>query len=161
MTTQVLRRISAGAVSLILVGCSSNLPSPSSSAPSSSIPSIATSTSPSPSAAAGPKVTCDGLPDHWLPTDASGSPIPVTLTCANAVAAAKASVGPDPDISSIEFHYFFWCPPGEYCAITTADDGHVVFHFTGLRPDILVQVWVDAAGGVTASSPQPFPSPSP
>jgi hypothetical protein len=159
MTTQVLRRISVGALSVILVGCS-NLPSPSSSAPSSPIPSMATSPSPSPSAAGGPKVTCDGVPDYWLPTDASGSPIPVTLTCANVVAAAETAVGPDPGITSIEFHYFFWCPPGRYCAITTANDSHVIFHLTGRRPDILVQVHVGEAGRVTASSPQPLPSPS-
>jgi hypothetical protein len=101
-------------------------------------------------------------PDYWLPTNASGSPIPVALTCANAVTAAEAAVGPDPDISSIEFHYFFFCPPGVYCAIKTANDGHVIFHLSGLRPDILVQVHVDEeGGGVTASSPQPYPSPSP
>jgi hypothetical protein len=105
-------------------------------------------------------VTCDPLPDYGLPADAAGSPIPVTLTCAKAVAAAEVILGPDPRISSIEFHYFFWCPPGRYCSITTANNGHVIFHLTSGHPDDLVQVWVDDAGQVRASSPQPMPSPS-
>ena len=76
------------------------------------------------------------------------------------MAAAEAVVGPVPGIAYIEFRYWRWCPPGEYCAITTDNDGHVIFHMKGLRPDILVQLHVDAAGQVIAESPQPLPSPS-
>jgi hypothetical protein len=110
--------------------------------------------------AVGPMVECDRVPDYWLPTNASGSPIPVTLTCANAVAAAKVAVRHRPDISSIEFHYFFYCQPGEYCAITTANDGYVVMHLTGVRPGILVQVHIGEAGRVITSSLFPWASPS-
>lgn len=123
-------------------------------------PDASTTPSPSPSAsvAAGPTITCDPVPDHWLPADAAGSPLPVTLTCENAVAAAEAAIGRDPGVVSIEFHYFFYCPPGRYCAITTANDGHVVFHLAGGHPDRVVQVWVDETGRVVASSPEPMPS---
>ncbi|TMB55960.1 MAG: hypothetical protein E6J47_06010 [Chloroflexi bacterium] len=142
---------------IFLAACS---PAPLPTPTVSPAPSSSTAPSSTASAAVGLKVRCDRVPDYWLPADASGSPIPVTLMCDNAVAAAEAAVGADPGITSIEFHYFFWCRPGVYCSITTANNGHVIFHLTGLRPDILVQVWVDEAGGVAASSPQPFPSPS-
>jgi len=126
-------------------------------------PYVTRTPSPSPSAsvATGPTISCDPVPDHWLPADAAGSPLPVKLTCANAVAAAEAAIGPQSGISVIEFHYFFWCAPGRYCGITTANNGHVIVHLTGGRPDILVEVWADGVGRVTASSPEPMPSPSP
>jgi hypothetical protein len=76
------------------------------------------------------------------------------------VAAAKAVVGPDPGIAYIEFDYRRWCPPGYFCTYSGLNDGHVIFHVTGQRPDILVTVVADKAGTVTASSPQPLPSPS-
>jgi hypothetical protein len=44
--------------------------------------------------------------------------------------------------------------------MSTWNDGHVIFHMNGLRPDILVDVVADESGRVTASSPQPMPSPS-
>ena len=103
---------------------------------------------------------CDQSAPSSAGTDPSGSPIPVTLTCENAVAAAKAVVAPDPAIAYIEFDYGRWCPPGFFCVMSTMNDGHVIFHVNGLRPDILVQVVADEAGRVTASSPQPMPSPS-
>lgn len=76
------------------------------------------------------------------------------------MAAAEAVVGPDPAIAYIEFDYLRWCPPGMFCVVSTMNDGHVIFHMRGLRPDILVEVVADEAGKVTASSPQPLPSPS-
>ena len=115
--------------------------------------------SPSPSTAAAPNVVCDRSAPISAGTDDAGSPIPVTLTCEAAVAAAKAVVGPDPAITYIEFDYLRWCPPGFFCAMSTFNDGHVIFHMNGQRPDIVVQVMADEAGRVTASSPQPLPSP--
>jgi hypothetical protein len=159
MTTPILRWFGAGALSIVVAGCS-NLPSPSPSVMLSPAPSIAPSPSPSPSATSGPTVTCDPVPDNWHPIQTPGSPAPTRLTCENAVAAAEAQVGDDSGITSIEFHYFFWCPPGYYCTITTANDGHVVFRVKGRRGDIVVQVYVDETGTVIASSPRPFPSPS-
>ena len=67
--------------------------------------------------------------------------------------AAKAVFGPDPAIAYIEFDYFRWCPPGYFCVMSTWNDGHVIFHMNGLRPDINLDVAADASGRVTASSP--------
>lgn len=110
--------------------------------------------------AAAPAVVCDRSTPASAGTDDAGSPIPVTLTCENAVAAAKAAVGPDPNIASIEFAYFFWCPPGAFCVASTLNDGHVIFHMAGDRPDIVVDVRSDQAGSVTASKPELMPAPS-
>jgi hypothetical protein len=128
---------------------SSNPPSPSGHPPS-----------PSPSTAVAPRVVCDHSAPTSAGTDDSGSPIPVTLTCENAVAAATAVVGADPGIISIEFDYRRWCPPGFFCALSGLNDGHVIFHMAGQGPDILVNVVADTAGTVRAASPQPLPSPS-
>jgi len=103
---------------------------------------------------------CDKSEPASAGTDDSGSPIPVTLTCENAVAAAKAVVGPDAAITSIEFDYFRWCTRGDFCVMSTWNDGHVIFHVKGLRPDILVNVVADASGRVTASSPKPMLPPA-
>jgi hypothetical protein len=110
--------------------------------------------------AAAPKVVCDRSAPASAGTDDAGSPIPVMLTCANAVTAAEAALGPDLAIASIEFDYFFWCPPGYFCVASTLNDGHVIFHMNGERPDMVVDVVADAAGSVTASKPQPVPSPN-
>jgi hypothetical protein len=106
----------------------------------------------------GPTVSCEPAADS-IGTDDSGSPIPVTLTCDKAVAAAEAALGPDPGIASIEFHYRYLCPPGNFCVVTTENDGHVIFHLTRRRPDIVVQIHTDQSGRVIASSPQPVRSP--
>jgi len=103
---------------------------------------------------------CDKSEPASAGTEDSGSPIPVTLTCENAVAAAKAVVGPDAAIASIEFDYFRWCPRGDFCVMSTWNDGRVIFHVKGLRPDILVDVVADESGRVTASSPQPMLPPA-
>jgi hypothetical protein len=137
---------------LLLAACS---PAPSPTPSVSPTPSFSGAPSPSPSSSTEPMVACEPAA-----TDASGSPIPHALTCENAVAAAETVVGPVSGIAYIEFRYGYWCPPGRYCAITTDNDGHVIFHMNGLRPDLIVQVHVDDAGQVTASSPEPLPSPS-
>jgi len=163
-TSPLLRASGALAVLLaIAAGCATPVPSvsaPAASTPASPAPPSSSPPSPSPSTAAAPKVVCDRSAPASAGTDDSGSPIPVTLTCENAVAAAKAVVGPDPAIAYIEFDYFRWCPPGYFCRMSTWNDGHVIFHMNGLRPDILVDVVADESGRVTASSPQPMPSPS-
>ena len=89
--------------------------------PASPAPPSSNSSSPSPSTAVAPKVVCDRSAPASAGTDDSGSPIPVTLTCENAVAAAEAVVGPDPAIAYIEFNYVRWCPPGYFCAMSTME----------------------------------------
>lgn len=160
MATRVLRRISAVALGVFLAGCSS-LPSPSTSASAFSRPSLPTSSSPHPSAAPSPKVTCERLPVHAV------------LTCQGALAAAEAAIAQDGSalsvpfhvgdgrITSIEFHYLPKCPPGVYCTLFgTTRDGFVLFHFTGGFPVLWVQLHIDEAGRITATSPAPLPSPS-
>ena len=114
-----------------------------------------------PRASGVPRVVCDRSTPTSAGTDAAGSPIPVKLTCANAVAAAERVIAPDLAVAWIEFDYLHWCPPGDFCAWSGLNDGHVIFHVAGAGPDEVVQVTADAAGRVTASKPQPLPSPSP
>jgi hypothetical protein len=156
-----------GAVVVLLVvaaGCATPVPSvsasPALSTSASPAPPSSNPPSPSPSTAAAPKVVCDRSAPGSAGTDDLGSPIPVTLTCENAVAAAEAVVVPDPGIAYIEFDYLRYCPPGMFCTWSGFNDGHVIFRAKGRRPDILVNVHADEAGRVTASSPQPLPSPS-
>lgn len=148
----------------IAAGCSTPAPPVaalrSASPPNSPAPPSNNPSSQSPSTAAAPKVVCDQTTPASAGTDDSGSPIPVALTCENAVDAAKAVFGPDPAIAYIEFNYFRWCPPGYFCVMSTWNDGHVIFHMNGLRPDINLDVAADESGTVTASSPQPVLSPS-
>ncbi len=68
-----------------------------------------------------------------MPT-ARRCPIAITLTCENAVAAAKAVVGPDPAVAYIEFAFGSWCPPGTFRALSLPNTGHVVFHRKGPAP---------------------------
>lgn len=162
----VLLRASGALALLLAIAAGCATPIPSVSAPPSASPSASPASpssnppSPSPSTAVAPKVVCDHGAPISAGTDASGSPIPVTLTCENAVAAAEAVIAPDPAIAYIEFGYRRWCPPGYFCVASGPNDGHVIFHVKGRGPDILVQVVADEAGRVTASSPQPMPSPS-
>lgn len=154
----------------VVGGCAT--PSPTQPAtqvvtPAASVPPAAT-VAPSPTASASPvalepKVVCQANTSTWGTTDANGSQVPIviTLTCENAVAAAKAVVGPDQAVAYIEFAFGYWCPPGAYCALSLPNTGHVVFHRKGLLPNLLVGVTADDAGKVTATQPTPFPSPSP
>ena len=76
------------------------------------------------------------------------------------MAAARAAVGPDPAVATIEY-YLGWgplCRPGAFCAFLLSNTGHVVFRRTGGLPDLVVRVTADKTGKVTASSPQPLPS---
>jgi len=176
-TGALLRASGALAVLLaVAAGCATPVPSvsgpvasppalpvsapPSASTPASPAPPSGNSGWPSPSTAAAPTVVCDRSAPTSAGTDDAGSPIPVMLTCGNAVAAARAVVGPGQGIAFIEFDYFRWCPPGYFCVASTLNDGHVIFHMKDPRPDIVVDVAADDAGRVTASRPRPMPSPS-
>ena len=82
------------------------------------------------------------------------------MTCENAIAAARALVGPDlAGPISIEFHWGGWCPPYARCAASGPNTGHVIFRVKVPGPDILVSVKADEAGKVTASDLLPLPSP--
>lgn len=79
------------------------------------------------------------------------------------MAAARAVVGPDGAVATIEF-YVGWgplCGPGQFCTLLLSNTGHVFFRRTGGLPDLVVRVTADKAGKVTASAPTPLPSPSP
>ena len=164
--TSALLRASGAVAVLLAIAAGGSTPAPSvaiarsAGTPASSAPPSSSSSSQSPRTAVAPKVVCDERAPASAGTDDSGSPIPVTLTCENAVDAAKALVGSDPAIAYIEFNYFRWCPPGYFCVMSTWNDGHVIFHMKGLRPDISLDVAADESGRVTASSPQPVLSPS-
>ena len=83
----------------------------------------------------------------------------ITLTCENAVAAAKAVVGPDTTVTSIEFRWGMWCPPDRPCLmIALLNGGYVLFHRKSGLPDLVVVVRADDAGRVTASDATIVPS---
>jgi hypothetical protein len=170
--------VAVGLLLVAAVGCGTPQPSVSPASPSVVasptlippavvVPSTAVAASPTPAppptaVAEEPKVDCGKDASTWTETDAHGSPVPIviTLTCENAVAAAKQHVGPDPAVVSIEFGYGWWCPPGFFCVMSPPNAGHVIFHTRGRRPDIVVSVKADAAGRVTAFDQRPLPSPA-
>ena len=154
-------------VALVSAGCASPQPSVSptqSASPTqpagSVVPTLSAAPSPSPSTspiAAEPTVVChSGTVNH----DAT-KPIVSTLTCEAAVAAARKLVGADPAVTSIEFAFGAWCPPGWFCALELPNTGHVVLHRDGHLPDLRVVVVADEAGKVTATGPFAMPTPSP
>jgi hypothetical protein len=96
----------------------------------------------------------------WIWNHAPGpSRIQITLNCENAVAAAKAVVGPDPAVTSIEFKFGLWCPADRLCpAMLVLNGGYVTFHREDPLRDLVVVVTADQAGKVTASEAYPDPS---
>jgi hypothetical protein len=137
-------------------GCGTPAPTPSAAPLASAVPSPATAATPDASLdATGPKVVCHPNTTMWAPTDANGSAYPVavfiTLTCENAVAAALAVVGSQPDVAFIEFAYGLWCPPGASCRGSRPNEGNVIVHQAGQQPDIVVKVTADETGKVTAA----------
>ncbi len=150
-------------------GCATPQPSASAVPPSATaVPAASAASSPSPSGssvAVEPKVVCQpNTTPVWAKTEANGSQVPIviTLTCENAVAAAKTVVGPDPAVAYIEFTYGdFLCPPNTPCPALPPNTGYVVFHRKGLLPELLVWVTADETGKAIASEPTPLPSPSP
>jgi hypothetical protein len=97
-----------------------------------------------------PTVTCPN-------EDSSATPRPevhITLTCENAISAAKAALGPDPTVTAIEFHRGLWCPSDRPClAMLLLNGGWVVFHRARLMPNLVVVVTADQEGKVAASPP--------
>lgn len=138
---------------LAATGCSTLQPTAAPTATTAQTPSP----EPTPAAsaiAAEPAVVCPT--SVWTPPP---NIEPITLTCENAVAAAKAVVGPDPSVVKIEFRFGQWCPPGYACPlamVAVLNGGYVVFSRTGGR-DLVVVVRADKAGKVTAANAVPIP----
>ncbi len=126
-------------------------------------PADATRPSAAAAAAASPTVVCATESPSWTAVGADGSPVPVavTLGCGQAVAAARALVGPDPSVVSIEFAFGRWCPPGAICSAARPNTGYVVFHRRVGLADLVVSVQSDASGNVSAEAAAPISSPSP
>ena len=153
-------------LALLSAACSPAPTNPPPSQPGAVTPSPATSLGATPSAPASPSATPSAAPVAAepkviceMPQKQPGS----TLTCDAGVAAARAAVGPDPTVATIEF-WNGWgplCRPGQLCALLLSNTGHVFFRRTGGLPDLVVRVTADKAGKVTASAPTPIPSPSP
>jgi hypothetical protein len=122
--------------------------------PSPSTLAVGATLSPPPS---GPPVECDREPEGYT-IDAQGSeiPIPVRLTCADAVRAALIELGDRSGAVSIEFHYGAYCPPGEFCVFTDINRGYVVLH-PRIGPASTVEVFIDAKGHITTSVIEPYP----
>ena len=141
-----LRRGLVSAALAVLVSCATPVPSATPTQPSDA-------PSPSPSMVAAPQVVCNRSV-AFLVRDR-----PHTLTCENAVAAAKAVVRPDLAIASIYFYFGPWCLPGAYCvsSLRSWNDGHVFLLVNGRRPDILVHVSADKEGKVTAERDDRYP----
>jgi hypothetical protein len=135
---------------LAATGCSTLRPTPTPTGAAEPTPTASAQPTPGPSAvAAEPTVLCqtwiwNHTPEPW--------DIQITLTCENAVAAAKAVVGPDRAVTSIEFRFGTWCPPDHPCLLMAVlNGGYVIFHREGPLPDLVVIVRADQAGKVTAS----------
>jgi hypothetical protein len=134
---------------LAAAACSPTQPTPKLTA--SAEPTVTASAEPTPeSSAVALEPTIDCHTSAWTPPPNIG---PITLTCENAVAAAKAVLGPDPSVTSIEFRFGQWCPPDRPClAIAVLNGGYVIFHRkTGA--DLVVIVRADKNGKVTAANP--------
>jgi hypothetical protein len=158
-TGRAITGLALGMLTAGIVGCGTTQPSVTfAPSPVAASPTVVASTVATPVVADEPRVECEPNTSIWTQMDANGSqvPIPITLTCENAVAAARRVVGPDPALAYIEFHYGGWCPPGARCAALGPSHGYVIVHTKGLRSDVLVAVTADAAGKVTASDPRPL-----
>lgn len=152
-------------LALLSAACSPAPTNPPPSQPGAATPSPATTPGATPSAPASPSPPPSTSPVAEEPRVVCETPqeAGVTLTCESGVAAARAVVGPDATVATIEF-WFGWgplCRPGEACSLLLSNTGHVFFRRTGGLPDLVVAVTADKAGKVTASAPMPLPSPSP
>ena len=152
------------AIGLLLPGwLGVNAPITGSTPTSSSAP--ATPHGPS-AVAAEPRVVCATRIWNHTPDP---SAFQSTLTCENAIAAAKAVVGLNPSVTSIEFYAGLWCSAGRPCPMTFVPNaGYVIFQREDPLPDLVVGVKADQAGTVTASDASPIswspthaPTPSP
>ncbi len=119
-----MRRVAAIAgLALLLAGCSSVNVTP----------------------AASPAVTCAGPETISVAIDASGtqSILPIVLTCDHAIAAAKAALTPAlGTVTSLDFGYGRYCPPGWHCGpfpIGGDDLGFVIVAFSN-SPSVVVSL---------------------
>ena len=105
--------------------------------------------SPSPGGVVEPGVSCP---------DISVWGRPPTLTCTDAVLAAIAALPViHPSITTIEFFYGSWCPPGEGCQASRPAKGYVVFSFIVGSPQIVKVAERPNVGVVTIGAARPFP----
>jgi hypothetical protein len=145
------------AAALAAAACSPTQPTPKPTASAEPTVTASAEPTPEPSAVAlEPTVNCQA--PAWTPPP-NPNIGPITLTCENAVAAARAVVGPDPAVTSIEFYRGHWCQPDRPClAIAVLNGGYVIFR----RPtvvDLVVVVRADKDGKVTAEKPVPIMDP--
>jgi hypothetical protein len=142
--------------SLAATACSPTQPTPKPTA--SAEPTVTASplltAEPSP-VALEPTVNC--AEGAWTPPPNIG---PITLTCENAVAAARAVFGVDPAVTAIEFYRGLWCQPDAPCpAMAVLNGGYVIFR-RPTQSDLVVVVKADKDGMVTADKPVPIHGPS-
>jgi hypothetical protein len=68
----------------------------------------------------GPTITCHSRPST-----------PDPLTCSAAVAAVRSALGSRAaNVTSYDFAYGFYCPPGQYCKVPIPANGFVIVTFT-------------------------------
>jgi hypothetical protein len=80
------------------------------------------------------------------------------MTCEDAVAAAITALPAfHPSITTIEFHYGSWCPPGEGCQAPRSDIGFVVFTFVVGTPSFVRVIERPVIGVVAVGGAMPFP----
>ena len=107
-------------------------------------------------------LVCEVPPTVWQTGPSSGSPVPmtITLTCANAVAAARAAQAVQGlDIGGVEFRYGAYCPPGQRCLFSSPSTGYVIFHRTDGGQDLWVTLRADEGGVVRLTSEVvPYPN---
>jgi hypothetical protein len=135
---------------LAATACSPTQPTPKPTA--SAEPTVTASPQPAePSPVAGkPTVNCPE--PAWTPPPNIG---PITLTCENAVAAARAVFGSDRAVTAIEFYRGLWCQPDAPClAMAVLNGGYVIFR-RPTQSDLVVVVKADKDGNVNADRPVP------
>lgn len=123
----------------------------------------ACSTAPSPSPLAAVTPTCEGAPT--IVFGENGTPIPIVLKCDQAVAAATGALPvamagrAGGNITSIDFGYGRYCPPGWRCGAfaSKGELGFVLFGFTD-GSSWLVSVKADQSGVVSATDSGPTPT---
>lgn len=126
------------AIVLPLIGCSPTTPTPISALPS-------------------PALSCEGPPTIVFD---DGTPIPIVLTCDRAIAAAVAAIPLGHDrVTSLDFGYGRYCPPGWRCGppAGTGDIGFVIVEMAD-TPTILVTVEAGPSGNIASTHVGPLPT---
>lgn len=136
--------------SVAATACSPTQPTPKPIASDEPTPSAQPTLEPSP-VALEPTVNCPE--PAWAPPP---NIEPITLTCENGVAAAKAVFGAYPAVTAIEFHRGLWCQPDAACpAMAVLNGGYVIFRRPTMS-DLVVVVRADKDAKVTADRPVPI-----